>query len=271
MPFDILSRSFIAVLCLAPLVAFVVDMLRSRYTPFQYLLWRLARVLTRLQWRASSSGKIPLPDERGGVIVCNHRSSVDPFFLQTTLHRKAHWMVAKEYVEHPAFRWFLKACEVIPVRRQGIDTAATKLAIRLASQGGLIGMLPEGRINRTDDEFMLSVRPGAALIALKARVPIVPCYIEGSPYAGTVWSPFFMTARVRVHFGQPLELTEYFDREDEKEATEEIMLRAVRAMAELAHRSDFEPTLAGRKWNPLAETPTEENQERLTQRHGDTE
>ena len=265
---DVLSRLFLAALCLVPLVAFVVDMFRSRYNPFQYLLWRLARVLTRLQWRASSASRFPLPDERGGVIVCNHRSSVDPFFLQTTLHRKAHWLVAKEYVEHPALSWFLKACEVIPVRRGGIDTAATKLAIRLASAGGLIGMLPEGRINRTD-EFMLPIRPGAALIALKARVPIVPCYIEGSPFAGTVWSPFLMTARVRVHFGQPLELTEYFERENEEGIAEEIILRAVRRIAELANRIDFEPVLAGRKWNPRAETPTEED-EGLTQGHEGT-
>jgi len=248
---DILSRLFLAALCLAPLVLFVVEMFRSRYNPIQYLFWRLARVLTRLQWRASSAGRFPLPDDRGGIIVCNHRSSVDPFFLQTALHRKAHWLVAKEYVEHPALSWFLKTCEVIPVNRRGVDTASTKLAIRLASGGGLIGMLPEGRINRSE-EFMLPVRPGAALIALKARVPIVPCYIEGSPYAGTVWSPFFLTARVVVHFGEPLELTEYFAREDEEGIAEEIILRAVDRIAELAGRSDFEPVLAGRRWNPSA-------------------
>src|SRR4030095_7574826 len=121
----------------------------------------------------------------------------------------------------------LRTCELIPVNRRGVDTASTKLAIRLAEAGDLIGMLPEGRINRTE-EFMLPVRPGEPLIALKARVPIVPCYIEGSPFAGAVWSPFFMTARVVVHFGQPLELTAYFTRENEDGIAEEIILRAGR-------------------------------------------
>jgi 1-acyl-sn-glycerol-3-phosphate acyltransferase len=256
---DILSRLFLTAICLAPLVMFLAGMFHSRYSPVQYIFWSLARVLTRLQWGARSFGKFPLPDDRGGVIVCNHRSSVDPFFLQTVLHRKAHWMVAKEYVEHIAFSWFLKTCEVIPVNRRGIDTASTKLAIRLAEAGDLIGMLPEGRINRTE-EFMLPVRPGAALIALKARVPIVPCYIEGSPFAGAVWSPFFMTARVVVHFGQPLELTEYFPREHEEGIAEEIILRAIREIARLAQRPDFEPLLAGRKWNPSAAGSDEDDE-----------
>jgi 1-acyl-sn-glycerol-3-phosphate acyltransferase len=95
------------------------------------------------------------------VIVANHRSSVDPFFIQVVAPRAVHWMVAREYCEHWAFRWFLRTCEVIPVSRGGIDTAATKQAIRLARGGGLIGMLPEGRINMTE-EFMLPARPGAA-------------------------------------------------------------------------------------------------------------
>ena len=50
-------------------------------------------------------------------------------------------------------------------------------------------MLPEGRINTTD-EFMLPVRPGAIVVALKAGAPIVPCYIEGAPYRGNPLEPF---------------------------------------------------------------------------------
>ena len=37
-------------------------------------------------------------------------------------------------------------------------------------------------------------RPGAALIALKARVPVVPCYIHDAPYDGTM-----LGNRVIVH------------------------------------------------------------------------
>jgi 1-acyl-sn-glycerol-3-phosphate acyltransferase len=130
-----------------------------------------------------------------------------------------------------------------------VDTAATKAAIRIAANGGLVGMLPEGRINMSE-EFMLPIRPGAALVALKARVPIVPCYVEGSPYNGTPWSPLLMTARVRLVFGAPIDLSEYDDRQDADGLVEQVMLRVAREIARLAGRDDFEPQLAGRRWKP---------------------
>lgn len=219
------------------------------YTVPQAILFFLARLLVRMLWRAELPESLPIATGQGAVVVANHRSSVDPFFLQVMCDRPMHWMVAREYCEHPLLRWFFRTCEVIPVSRGGIDTAATKTAIRLVSQGHLVGMLPEGRINMSD-EFMLAVRPGAALVALKARSPILPCYIEGSPYGGTPLSPFRMRARVRLVVGKPIELTEFFDREDDSAAAGEIMLQVVRKIARLAGRPDFEPKLAGRRWKP---------------------
>jgi 1-acyl-sn-glycerol-3-phosphate acyltransferase len=193
-----------------------------------------------------------LAGDQGAVIVCNHRSSVDPFFLQTATSRKTHWMVAREYCEHPALRWLLRNCEVIPVGRGGIDITATKAAIRIVSQGGLVGMLPEGRINRTD-KLMLPARPGAALVAIKARVPVVPCFIIGSPFRYHVWSPIFMPARVTVRIGEPVDLSDFYERDSDPEAIREAMQRVLKAMVQLAGRPDFEPQFAGRHWLPQEE------------------
>jgi 1-acyl-sn-glycerol-3-phosphate acyltransferase len=244
--------AFLLLLGAAPVVALVVALVRSRLSPFQCYLWALAFLLCKFLWRTRWSGSLPLADRKGGIIVCNHRSSVDPFFVQTTTGRKIHWLVAREYCDHPAFRWFLTACEVIPVSRGGIDTAAMKAAIRIASQGGIIGMLPEGRINMTED-FLLPARPGAALVALKAKVPVLPCYIHGSPYRRYPWSPLMMPACVEVRFGQPVELTEFFGREDEPGVVAEAMRRILKAIAELAGRTDYEPQIAGRSWKPTEE------------------
>ena len=161
-------------------------------------------------------------------------------------------MVAREYCEHPAFRWFLKQCEVIPVNRGGVDTAATKAAIRLAAEGGIIGMFPEGRINQTDG-FMLPVRPGAILVALKARVPLVPCYIEGAPFGGTPWSPFFRTAAARIVFGPPTDLSPDYETEHDRQWAGRNMLDVAKKIAALAGQPDAAIRLAGRNWKPTEE------------------
>lgn len=247
-----LAIGFIAAVLAVPLAAGIYAISRNRITPVQTVLWGLAYVLVKLLWRVRWLTPMTVPPGKGAIVLCNHRSSADPFFLQTATLRPIHWMVAREYCEHPAFRWFLQTCEVIPVSRSGMDTAATKGAIRRVAEGGIVGMFPEGRINMTD-ELLLPGRPGAAMIALKARVPVVPCYIQGSPFNKVAWSPFFMPARVEVQFGPPVDLSDLYDREGEAGVVEEAMLRCLKGIAALAGHPDYQPKLAGKNWKPTRE------------------
>ncbi len=201
----------------------------------QAVLWWFNYLVARIWWRVRIDGRLVLPKDRGAVIAANHRSSIDPSFIETLIPRVVHWMVAREYCESKAFGWFLRICEVIPTNRGGIDTAATKQAIRLAAQGGLIGIFPEGRINTTA-ELLLPPRPGAIVVALNARVPIIPCYIEGSPYRGTVWSPLLTPARVRLVVGQPWDLSEYYGQSDDRSVRELLARELMERIAALAAR-----------------------------------
>jgi 1-acyl-sn-glycerol-3-phosphate acyltransferase len=223
---------------------------RSPYTPTQTVLFLTDVLLCRFLWRTDVPKQLPPGCERGAVIVANHRSPVDPFFIQLVPGRRVHWMVAAEYFKMPVAGWFLRQTGAIPTRRGGVDTTATKAAMRFAQEGELVGMFPEGRINVTE-ELLLPVRPGAALVALRAKVPMLPCYIEGAPYDGkSVTSPFFMRARVKVRFGQPIDLSEHYDSGQERHVAKELTLRAMKEIARLAGREDYEPQLAGRKWMP---------------------
>jgi 1-acyl-sn-glycerol-3-phosphate acyltransferase len=138
----------------------------------------------------------------GAVLVANHRCSIDPFFVQLIAGRRVHWMVAGEYFKTPLIGRLLRAFEAIPTNRGGIDTKAIKRAIALAASGRFVGMFPEGRINRTQSP-LLSIRPGAATVALRAGVPLVPIWIEGAPVGPSVLSPLLKPAKVRVFVGPP--------------------------------------------------------------------
>lgn len=249
MPHDTLAILFLLACLAAPLIWAVIAFSRSRFTLPQAMLWLAALLLVRLLWRARLPRHVPAGAGEGAVVICNHRSSIDPFFLQACFNRPMHWMVAREYCEHSSFRWFLRTCEVIPVSRSGSDMAATRAAIRYAQRGDLISIFPEGRINMTE-QLMLPVRPGAVLVALRARAPLLPCYIADSPFAGTPWSPFFMPARVRLQFGEMIDLSPYYDREPSDVPVNELMARAVKEIARLAGQEDFEPVFAGRRWKP---------------------
>jgi 1-acyl-sn-glycerol-3-phosphate acyltransferase len=250
-PIHLTATGLFAIIAAALALWIMVSLARSRLSPFQCLLWALAYLLCKFLWRTRWVGSFDLPPNQGAVIVCNHRSSVDPFFIQSATGRKIHWMVAREFCEHPAFRWFLSACEVIPVGRGGTDTAALKSAMRIVAAGGFVGMLPEGRINMTTD-LLLPARPGAALVALKSAPVVVPCYIEGAPYRRYPWSPFLMPAHVKVQIGKPIDLTEFQKTDTQSDDVPGALEKMLKGIATLAGRPGFVPQLAGRVWKPTA-------------------
>jgi len=230
-----------------------VGLRRSPFTIPQTAIFSLNYVVARVLWRAQLNGRLSIPPDQGAVIVCNHRGPIDPAFIALTVDRVVHWMVAEEYCRHPALAWFFRICEVIPVSRAGIDTAATKAAIRYAQQGALVGIFPEGRINITE-QTLLPGRPGAAMIALRARVPVVPCYLSGSPYDGTPFGCLLMPASARLVVGRPIDISPYYGRENDREVLEELTRMFLAEMARLAGHPGFEPQLAGRFYKPgLAE------------------
>lgn len=177
---------------------------QSPYSMWENVLYLPTYLWGRLMWRVKFTNSPPAAMSGGAILVANHRSSVDPFFVQLSAGRRVHWMVAREYCDNIVFGPLLRALEVIPTNRSGMDTKATRLAIRLANSGKLVGMFPEGRLNHTK-EPLVSVRPGAALVAMRAGVPLIPLYIEGSPYRREVWSPLTMSAQVTITFGEPID------------------------------------------------------------------
>lgn len=238
-----------AILLLALAGWFILSWRASPYTFWQFCIYLLNRFFTRVLWRTEVSGTLDLPDSQGAVIVSNHVSGIDPLLIQLSTLRIVHWLVAREYFYMPVLSFVFKQLQSIPVNRGGVDTAATKMAIRYAREGGLVGLFPEGRVNVTD-ELLLPGRPGAALIALKARVPVVPCYVCDAPYNGTALGSFFMTARARVRIGKPIDLSPYFERENDRSVLQELTLVFLKEIARLAGDEDFQPHLAGRHWKP---------------------
>ncbi len=233
-----------------PVVLTIRTMRRWRLTFWQTILMRgLNTFLNRVLWRTKIDRPLPVKSSEGAIIIANHTSSFDPMFIAMTTGRLVHWMVAKEYCVDWRLGWFFRLFEQIPAGRGGVDSAAIKHAIRLAAAGKLVGMLPEGQINTTG-ALLLPGRPGIVMVALKARVPIIPCYIKGAPYGGWTLGPFFRPSQVRVFVGDPIDLSEYYDRERNPEMMAELTKRCLSAIAQLAGAKDFVPQVAGRRWKP---------------------
>lgn len=184
-----------------------------------------------------------LPENGPAILVCNHISGLDPVLLQAISHRLITWMMAKEYFDIPAMRWFYEAVRAIPVNRSGRDLAATRMALRVLERGRVIGIFPEGRI--AENGAMLPFQTGVAMIAIKSGVPVIPAFIDGTMRDANMLDALLHPHRGVIAFGPPVA----FDRCDTTRESIEAATEAIQhAVVQLAWQS-------GRMLNARAPVP----------------
>jgi len=184
-----------------------------------------------------------LPLKGAGIFVCNHTSGLDPMFIQSTTPRVITWMMAKEFYDMPALHWAFKMLRAIPVSRSGRDTSATRAAIRTLHEGGLLGVFPEGRIERTRE--LMPFQTGVALMAIKTGVPVYPAYLDGTQRNYTSMLAQFANANnATLTFGEPV----VFDRTaTDKDALVAATAEIQSAVQALMDRTPPPPAFAWRK------------------------
>lgn len=244
------SSDFLGLCVLAALgswlLGWIVLMLRnSPFSPLQSALYALNYAICRILWRLKIEGCFPCLPDQAAVIVCNHRCPLDPAFIALLVPRVVHWMVAREYYEYPPFYRLLRLCGSIPIARGDSGPAGTKAAIRLLRAGELVGIFPEGRIN-TEKTLLLPGHLGAALLAIKSRAVVVPCYIHGAPYDGSTLGCLAMPASVRLKIGTPIDFLSFSGHETNRETLRTATSQIMAAIAQLAGDPNFKPQLASR-------------------------
>lgn len=133
------------------------------------------------------------------VIVANHPSALDPLFIAAAVRERLLFVAAEEFTTHGAVGWAMRTYGCIPVRRGQVDLSAIRESLRALQDGRKVAVFPEGGITPEP-------RPphrGAALIAARAGVPIVPAAVRGTERVFPLGARVPRPGRVRVRFGPP--------------------------------------------------------------------
>ena len=73
----------------------------------------------------------------------------------------------------------------------------------------MLPIFPEGKVTPASGEFLGEMRPGAAFIAIRAGVPVIPAFIRGTPPTDQIGESLVTPSRSRVTFGQPIDLSRF--------------------------------------------------------------
>lgn len=142
-----------------------------------FMRYNVVPLTTR--WFAPGSysyGLERLPTTGGAVLAINHLSAIDPPLVGSFSNRTIFYMAKHEILQIPIVGEALTWTGGFPVRRGNSDREGLRTACELVRAGHVVGVFVEGTRQRFGHPGV--VHSGAAMIAMKEGVPLVPVGVE---------------------------------------------------------------------------------------------
>lgn len=168
------------------------------YRVARSLVWVLSRSLFRLK----ADGTDRVPASGAYVIAPTHRSLLDAFFVGMITRRRVRFMAKRELWGVPVLGRLVEALGAFPVDRDAADRAALRTAMECVRAGEPLVIFPEG--TRRRGSVVEDLHDGAAYVAARLGVPIVPVGIAGSEEILPKGSKVPRFKKVRLVVGDPI-------------------------------------------------------------------
>lgn len=198
-----------AVIVLGTLWAIVRPGFTLKFSDKIFYFW--GRWYTRVVHRLRVEGIENLPRTGAVLVVANHTAGVDPVLIGAPSRRPIRWIMATD-MRLGAMEWFWRWQRIIFVGRDAKpdskDTSTTGLrtAMDELKAGGAVGIFPEGGLERPAEQ-VLPFQPGVGLMIKKAKVPVVPVWVSGTPQVDPAWASLWNFSRSRVVYGEPIDFS----------------------------------------------------------------
>lgn len=157
------------------------------------LICFICRVVLVLLRRWEVRGLDNLPTEGGLVLMANHTSYWDPPAVACAVSRKVYFIAKAELFKIPLLGAAMRVTGMIPLKRGKSDRDAIRAALKRLREGQIVGIFPEGTRNSGDG--LLEPHLGAAMLAFRAGVPMLPVAVGGA--RGVV-------GKITVSIGKPM-------------------------------------------------------------------
>lgn len=164
-------------------------------TPLFYLIFR-PKVI----------GKENIPKTGSVVLAGNHTNNLDSIMLIAVVFRQVHFL-AKIELFRGIFGVIVKGMGCIPVNRKIHDKDALSSAKDVLKKDKVIGIFPEGTINRTSD-IIMPFKIGAVKMANDTNSKIVPFVITGKYN--------IIGKRIKIEFLESINVVDELDNENER-------------------------------------------------------
>ena len=165
-------------------------------------LYRIIRIplggIFKAIYKPTIIGKEFIPESGRIILAGNHTNYFDCILVGCATKRSVHYLAKDELMKGP-LKIIFKNLGIIPVNRRTKDKAALETAVQYLNDDKLIGIFPEGTINRTED-IIMPFKFGAVKMASETNTPIIPFVITGKYKA--------FKRNIKIQFFNPLTVSE---------------------------------------------------------------
>ena len=213
-----------------PVIVYAFQMLPQ--ATIRFVVW----VFSHLFYRIQVIGKQHIPQEGGGLLVCNHVSWLDGILLIMMSDRPIRMLAYADYVDVPGpVGWLCRTYGTIPIKAEAGPKAllrSLKEARKAAENGDLVCIFAEGALTRTGQLFPF--QRGLLRIVEGTSVPVIPTYLDelwGSIFSYHGGKFFWKWPRrwpypFTIMFGEPLHDANDVSRV--RQAVEELGVQALK-------------------------------------------
>lgn len=169
------------------------------------VVWLLIHVVLylpfRLWCRTHVIGRENLARGKGGILLINHQSYLDPLFVAVRLTRAVSYLARDSLFKIPFIGWVCRNTYVIPISRTAFRGGSIRAALDRLQEGFLVSIYPEGTRSAGAPK---TFRPGFLSLVRRADVPVYPVAIVGADKVMPKGGWFIRPAKVTVIYGEPL-------------------------------------------------------------------
>lgn len=169
------------------------------------MLYRLLRFVVRgvlrAGWHLTVSGIAHLPPPPY-LLTPNHGSEIDPVILSASLPFRPTYLAARDLDRFPMLFRIIRWFDPVFVRRGLADVGSIKACLARLARGDVLAIFPEGRV--VQDGTLGPFHPGAAFVALRAGLPLVPVGILGADRMWPLGARWPRPSRLLVRVGEPI-------------------------------------------------------------------
>ncbi len=181
------------------------------YRFIRFLLKYLFGILFQLKVEGCEN----IPQTGSAIVAANHTSYLDPPLIGVSTKRDVYYLARESLFKIWGFGWLIKKVHAFPVKTGVWDYSGFKTVFNLLHKNEIILVFPEG--TRSKNGLLQKPYLGIGMIIYKMKVPVIPALITGAHKALPRGSKKLRINRIKVEFGKPISLEDYFDKTKNKQ------------------------------------------------------